>query len=103
MEGIDGDVEAMPDTEILAQKLYYRAAGFSGRDLYDFAAVTRLRPTILDDPDLRSIARARSDALEASLASPSCRAAYAHIVRPRFAIPFDTAKAALVQWIAGTP
>ena len=97
---IDGTVQAMPDKEILGQKLHYRAAGFTGRDLYDFAAVTRAVPELLADRDLRAIAGNRRDALEMSLSSANCERGFIQIEKPSIRISFTEARSALLDWIA---
>lgn len=98
-EGIQGDIQLMQDKEILGQKLHYRATGFTGRDLYDFVAVTRDDPDLLIDRDLHHIAERRRDALEAALASPNCERGYANVERPSLSIPFAEASSALLAWI----
>jgi hypothetical protein len=101
LEGIEEAFFALPDIEILAQKLHYRSWGFTGRDLYDFAAVTHFRPELLDDADLRRVASGRAAALRASLEAPACRAGFEQIVEPALKIGFDEAKGVLVEWIGG--
>jgi hypothetical protein len=99
VDGVDGAILAMPDIEILAQKLHYRSWGFTGRDLYDFAAVTHFRPELLDDQDLRRVASSKAAALKASLDAPACRAGFEQIVEPALKIRFDEAKGVLIEWI----
>jgi hypothetical protein len=101
-----GDVEArnvipaMPDIEIIAQKLFYRAWAFTGRDLYDFATVAHCNPTALNDMRLKRACSGRAETLKASLSLPACAEGYAGIVGPRFGFGFDFAKEALLSWIA---
>lgn len=99
VEGVDGAIFAMPDIEVLAQKLHYRSWGFTGRDLYDFAAVTQFRPELLDDAGLRGVASSKAAALKASLEAPACRAGFEQIVAPQLKIGFEEAKAGLIEWI----
>jgi hypothetical protein len=100
IEGVAGDVYLMSDREIIGQKLHYRAAGFTGRDLYDFATVARARPELLADQDLRTIALQRRDALAVSLASPNCELGYLAVDQPSLPTSFADARAALLDWIA---
>lgn len=99
LEDIPGDIQLMRDKEILGQKLHYRATGFTGRDLYDFVAVTRGDPDLLLDRDLRSVAERRRDALEVALASPNCERGYLSVERPALSLPFAEARCALLDWI----
>lgn len=96
----NGQVLLLPDAEILAQKLYYRAVGFTGRDLYDFVAVTAADPTLVDHQGLKDVARLRRDALEMSLASAACEIAYAKVDRPTFDLSFVSARDRLLDWLA---
>jgi len=75
-----GPLQVMSDREILAQKIHYRAAGFSGRDLYDFAIITAMRPGLLQDPELRNIAEGRRLALESRLESSDLKDDYDAVV-----------------------
>jgi hypothetical protein len=99
IDGVDGAIFAMPDIEILAQKLHYRSWGFTGRDLYDFAAVAHFRPELLDDEDLLRVAANKAVSLKASLDAPMCRAGFEQIVEPLLKIRFDEAKNALIAWL----
>ncbi|WP_420962312.1 nucleotidyl transferase AbiEii/AbiGii toxin family protein [Brucella sp. IR073] len=99
VEGVEGPIQTMRDKEILGQKLHYRAAGFTGRDLYDFVAVAKADPGLLSDRDLHDIARQRRDALAASLSSPNCERGYLQVERPSLTIPFSEARAVLLDWI----
>ncbi len=99
VKGLDGFIQVMPDKEILGQKLHYRATGFTGRDLYDFIAVTRSRTDLLLDRELREIAKQRRDALEVSLSSPACESGYSGVGNPSLNIPFSEARAVLLSWI----
>lgn len=99
MAGIPGSIPAMPDLEILAQKLHYRASGFKGRDLYDFAAVAHFNPAVLETEALREVALNRRDALEAALASPMCREGYAAVDRPSLGVSFEEARDLLLGWL----
>jgi hypothetical protein len=99
VEGVESPIQTMRDKEILGQKLHYRAAGFTGRDLYDFVAVAKADPGLLSDRDLHDIARQRRDALAASLSSPNCERGYLQVERPSLTIPFSEARAVLLDWI----
>jgi len=99
LEGLPGDIQLMQDKEILGQKLHYRAAGFTGRDLYDFVAVTRGDPDLLLDRELQHIAERRRDALEVALASPNCERGYDGIDQPSLNISFSAARSTLLDWI----
>ncbi|MEQ1954387.1 nucleotidyl transferase AbiEii/AbiGii toxin family protein [Mesorhizobium sp. CN2-181] len=101
LEGVEDFVQLMPDKEILAQKLHYRAAGFTGRDLYDFAAVTQANSALLGDVDLHKIAVERRDALEVSLQSADCALGYEQVRQPTLHLSFADARAALIDWIGG--
>lgn len=78
---------------------YYRATGFTGRDLYGLVVVTRSEPDLLLDQDLQCIAERRRDALEVALASPNCERSYANVARPTVSIPFSEARFTLLDWI----
>jgi hypothetical protein len=99
VDGVDGAVRLMTDEEIIGQRLFYRAATFTGRDLYDFAAVTSSRPALLKDEALRKVVSARRDALVAALSSPNCERGYKEIDRPSLSISFVVARDALLDWI----
>ncbi|HTN98621.1 MAG TPA: nucleotidyl transferase AbiEii/AbiGii toxin family protein [Nordella sp.] len=103
IEGVDGAVRLMADKEIIGQKLFYRAATFTGRDLYDFVAVTKGRPELLNDEALRKVALARRDALVAALSSPNCERGYKEIDRPSLSVSFATARDALLDWLSAVP
>jgi hypothetical protein len=93
--------QATPDIEILAQKLFYRAWAFTGRDLYDFATIARRRPGVLADERLHRACASRLDTLKAAVEAPACREGYASIVAPTLDLGFDDAKALLRRWIEG--
>jgi len=99
VDGIEGPVRMMADKEILGQKLHYRAATFTGRDLFDFAAVTKANPALLADAELRHVALGRQDALRAALSSKNCELGYLAIDRTGFSLPFDDARKALLEWL----
>lgn len=99
LEGISGDIRLMPDKEILGQKLHYRATGLTGRDLYDFVAVTWANPHLLRDRELQHIAERRRDALAVALGSPNCERGYASVDQPALHLPFPEARSALLDWI----
>lgn len=99
IEGIDGAIQLMTDKEIIGQKLLYRAATFTGRDLYDFVVVTNANRDLLDDQALRDVALGRRDALLAALSSANCERGYLEIDRPSLPVPFATARGALLEWI----
>lgn len=99
VDGVAGAICAMPDIEILAQKLHYRAWAFTGRDLYDFVAVTQYRPQLLECRDLRLVASRKNAALAASLEAPACRAGFEQIVEPALKIDFDAARDKLQEWL----
>lgn len=99
VEGVEGAVRLMADKEIIAQKLFYRAATFTGRDLYDFVTVTGGRPDLLKDEALRKVASTRRDALAAALSSPNCERGYKEIDRPSLSVSFAAARHILLDWI----
>lgn len=102
IDGLTGAIRLMADKEIIGQKLHYRAAAFTGRDLYDFAVVTKAKPDLLADEALRGVALARRDALVAALSSANCEKGYKEIDRPSRSIPFVAARGALLDWIGAT-
>jgi len=91
-------IPAMSDTEIVAQKLFYRAWAFTGRDLYDFATIARCNPSVLDDKRLRRAIADRVETLKASVNAAACAEGYANIIEPRFDFDFDVAKKTLLDW-----
>lgn len=99
VEGVEGPVRLMADREIIGQKLFYRAATFTGRELYDFVAVTGSRPALLEDKALRKLVSARRDALAAALSSPNCERGYKEIDRPSLSISFVAARDVLLDWL----
>lgn len=99
VEGVEGAVRLMADKEIIAQKLFYRAATFTGRDLYDFVTVAGGRPDLLKDEALRKIVWSRRDALVAALSSPNCERGYKEIDRPSLSVSFAAARSILLDWI----
>jgi hypothetical protein len=60
-------VQVETSAEIIAKKIWYRAAGFTARDLFDFALITNKEPGVL--AGIASILRARRDALMKRLAA----------------------------------
>lgn len=101
-----GDLRVMTDREILAQKIYYRGAQFKGRDLFDFATVTALRPELLQDEKLLEVARIRKNALTARLDGGSLRQGYEDVIphpEAKIAIPFDDARAGFLEWLGSEP
>lgn len=97
-----GVLRTMPDREILAQKLHYRAGSFTGRDLFDLVTVAEANPSILDDPALMEVGHIRRNALSARLSAPDMEAAYNAIVpldANRRPPDFDYASALLGKWL----
>jgi hypothetical protein len=88
-----GNLQTMPDREILSQKLYYRASGFTGRDLFDLAHVINKRSELLDDIELIKIMRERKSALIQRLEDPNLQLAYNAIIHH----PNNTSKIDYVQ------
>ena len=68
-----GPLQVMSDREILAQKIHYRSTGFTGRDLFDFATVTALRPELLEDEELRKVGGIRRLALKSRFSAQDLR------------------------------
>lgn len=104
LEGLPGGrraVPAMPDLEILAQKLFYRAWAFTGRDLFDFATIARRNPAALNDERLKRACADRREILRASVNAPACAESYAGIIEPRLELPFEQARETLLRWIEG--
>jgi len=60
-------IQVETSAEIIAKKIWYRAAEFTARDLFDFALVTNKEPEVL--ARIASILRDRRDALMKRLAS----------------------------------
>lgn len=60
-------VQVETSAEITAKKVWYRAAEFTARDLFDFALVARREPAV--PARIASLLRARSDALVKRLAA----------------------------------
>lgn len=61
------EVQIETSAEIIAKKIWYRAAEFTARDLFDFALVTNKEPEVL--AGIASILRDRRDALMKRLAA----------------------------------
>jgi len=104
IDGLPGGrraVPAMPDLEIVAQKLFYRAWAFTGRDLYDFATIARYNPVVLSDERLKRACADRRVILKASVDAPACAESYAAIVEPQLDLPFEHARETLLRWIEG--
>jgi hypothetical protein len=103
IEGL-GTFNAMPEREVLAQKLYYRAAWFKGRDLFDFGFLTRARPELLDDRMLHRAAVSRISALDARLDNDALRAGFEAVqVHPDapFLPDFAESRDRLRNWLGG--
>ena len=92
VDGI-GDIPAIPGREIIAQKIYYRAGYFKGRDLFDFSVVAKADPSMLQDVRLRQVAGIRKDALAGRLDAAGLGDEYS-------AVFFDEAKQTLSNWLA---
>jgi hypothetical protein len=93
----------MTDREILAQKIHYRGASFTGRDLFDFAVVTRLRPELREDAGLVQIGKGRKAAIMARLDLEDLRAAYEAVqVHPQAPDhpSFEEARNSMQTWLA---
>jgi predicted nucleotidyltransferase component of viral defense system len=60
-------IQVETSAEIIAKKIWYRAAEFTARDLFDFALVTNKEPEVL--ARIASILRARRDTLLKRLAA----------------------------------
>ncbi len=97
-----GRVQVMSDREILASKIHWRGAQFSGRNLFDFAAVTALRPELRADADLRAIGQGRKNSLLMRLATDGIQNEYAK-VRTHDAAPvrlsFNEARNVMLNWL----
>jgi len=96
------EVPTLSDREILCQKLLYRAAAFDGRDFRDFAAVTSVRPELLDDPLLRRVGGRRRRALMHRTSLPIVRTGYEQVIPGRNSCmcpSYDRAREALLAWL----
>jgi hypothetical protein len=101
-----GPIQVMSDREILAQKIYYRGPQFTGRDLFDFATVTALRPELLEDEQLKQVADIRSNALAARMGKEDLRDGWDKVKRHPNAtvqITFEEARAGLQKWLGVEP
>jgi hypothetical protein len=101
-----GPLQVMSDREILAQKLYYRGAQFTGRDLFDFATVTALRPELLEDEKLKQVADLRANALAARLDAEDLRDGFDKVTLHPDAtvrITFEDARADFEEWLRVGP
>lgn len=101
-----GPIQVMSDREILAQKIYYRGAQFTGRDLFDFAAITELRPEILKDEKLNEVARIRLNALMARMGAEDLRDGFEKVKRhpdSTIHITFDEARTRFRNWLSVKP
>nr|WP_255616730.1 nucleotidyl transferase AbiEii/AbiGii toxin family protein [Microvirga puerhi] len=96
---IEGPFLAMPDKEILGQKLHYRAAGFKGRDLYDFSAVMHASPMLKHDEGLRTVAMAKRAALQHSVSTDLCRLGFEQVQDRSLSISFEEARADFLDWL----
>ena len=97
-----GLIQVMSDREILAQKIYYRGARFTGRDLFDFATVTALRPAFLKDDELIKVATIRRNALAARMDTADLRDGYSEVkLHPNATvkISFEDARAGFKEWL----
>jgi hypothetical protein len=97
-----GEINVMPDREILAQKIQYRGSSFTGRDLFDFAAITAIRPELLEDVQLQKVGEINHKAIARRLNDPSVKEAYEsvalHPASPN-ALSFEQAKSKMVDWM----
>lgn len=101
-----GTLQVMSDREILAQKIYYRGFGFTGRDLFDFATVTTIRPELLEDVELQRIAEIRRNALASRLQSSDLKDGFESVRVHKKAtvhLNFDEARHALQVWLGIDP
>lgn len=97
-----GSIQVMSDREILAQKIQYRGARFTGRDLFDFATITALRPELLVDEELRQIGEINKSALQGRLRTLDIRDSFEAVqVHPNaiVKIGFDQAKGIMGRWL----
>lgn len=97
-----GPLQVMSDREILAQKIHYRAAHFTGRDLFDFATITALRPELLEDDELREIGAGRGNALKSRLSSDVLKNDYTTVRLHEAAtvrLSFEEARDAMQSWL----
>ncbi len=101
VEGL-GRFNVMSDREILAQKLHYRAAVFTGRDLFDFITVTKAVPDLLGDPDLRGIAGRVSSALVHRMDDPALRKGFEAVIPIGEAPDFTEARLLFSTWLKET-
>lgn len=91
----------MPDEETLAQKIHYRAAGFTGRDLYDFACVSHFRPDILQIVGLWRVANQKADAVSQALSSKECEVAFYALNERQFDLDYQHSRKKLLDWMRG--
>lgn len=77
--GVEGEVQAMVDDEVIARKFHHRAAGLAARDIYDFAVVSRAAPGLFDTPDFLAILRAHNAMIRHLLNRPGLAEEYAAI------------------------
>lgn len=101
-----GPIQVMSDLEILAQKIYYRGPQFTGRDLFDFATVTALRPELLEDEKLKQVADIRLNALAARMGAEDLRDGFDKVKRhpnAKVQFTFEDARAGLQKWLGVVP
>jgi len=101
-----GRLQTMPDREILAQKIHYGSMNFTGRDLFDFATVTTIRPELLHDPELRQVGEIRRMALEYRLDLPVIGKQFGGVVVHEDStvfLEFDQARNAMRKWLDSIP
>lgn len=101
-----GTLQVMSDREILAQKIYYRGFGFTGRDLFDFATITTIRPELLDDAELYKTASIRKRVLTARMSSPGLKEEFDNVRLHKNAtvqLSFDEARTKLENWLGIDP
>ena len=100
-----GPLQVMSDREILAQKIHYRGHGFTGRDLFDFATITALRPELLEDAALQEIGFGRKAPLDARLSSDILKQDYSTVrlhEASTVSLSFEDAREAMQAWLDGT-
>ena len=97
-----GPLQVMSDREILAQKIQYRGTRFTGRDLFDFAMITALRPELLKDEKLRQIGEINKSVLRNRLETQDIREGFDAVqLHPRanLRVNFEQAKTTMGRWL----
>ena len=97
-----GPLQVMSDREILAQKIQYRGTRFTGRDLFDFATITALRPELLKDEKLRQIGEINKSVLRNRLETQDIREGFDAVqLHPRanLRVNFEQAKTTMGRWL----